>query len=395
MRIGMILDKTFPPDPRVENEAISLIEAGHKVFLFCLTYGGEAVLETINNIEVRRYTSNKIIYKFSALVYTVPVYNFIMKQKIAHFLKENNIEAIHIHDMQIAEAVFSANSNFNLPTVLDLHDNMPEVIKFYPHLQKFPGKYLISPKKWKKKEANFIKKATKVCTVSPEFIEDIKKRLNTEANKLVLVPNAVRKSFYTNAKIENSIVEKYKENFVLLYLGDTAIRRGLLTAIRALPKLKTSIPTIKLVIVGTNTTDYILKNEVEKLRISHLVDFEGWQNVNKFPSYIKASDICISPLYRNAQHNVAYANKLFQYMSFSKPVLVSNATAQKKLVENNNLGLVHIEKDITHFNEKVLKLYNNEALRKELGNNGKDFIEKTFNWEKTSKNLIALYQNLN
>ena len=34
----MILDATFPPDPRVENEAISLIAAGHEVFLFCLKY---------------------------------------------------------------------------------------------------------------------------------------------------------------------------------------------------------------------------------------------------------------------------------------------------------------------------------------------------------------------
>jgi hypothetical protein len=34
MRIGMILDAVFPPDPRVENEAVSLIEAGHEVFPF-------------------------------------------------------------------------------------------------------------------------------------------------------------------------------------------------------------------------------------------------------------------------------------------------------------------------------------------------------------------------
>ena len=41
MRIGMILDKTFPPDPRVENEAIELLKQGHKVFLFCVTYGSK------------------------------------------------------------------------------------------------------------------------------------------------------------------------------------------------------------------------------------------------------------------------------------------------------------------------------------------------------------------
>ena len=51
MRIGMILDDVFPPDPRVENEAISLLNNGHKVFLFCLKYGSESTSEVINRFK--------------------------------------------------------------------------------------------------------------------------------------------------------------------------------------------------------------------------------------------------------------------------------------------------------------------------------------------------------
>ena len=65
MRIGMILDKTFPPDPRVANEAVSLIEKGHEVFLFCLKYNDEPEIEIIKGIQVRRYKSNKLIRKRS------------------------------------------------------------------------------------------------------------------------------------------------------------------------------------------------------------------------------------------------------------------------------------------------------------------------------------------
>jgi glycosyltransferase involved in cell wall biosynthesis len=394
MKIGMILDKTFPPDPRVENEAISLVKKGFEVYLFCLTYGNQEKEEIINGINVKRYTSNKFIYKSSALVYTFPFYSFVMAKKIKSFLVVNAIEVIHIHDMQIAEAVFKANKKLKLPTVLDLHDNMPEVIKFYPHLQMFPGKQLISPVKWKQKEEEFIKKATKICTVSQEFIDEVVDRTGISKNKIVLVPNTVQREFYKNAKIDHSILNKYKNKFVLLYLGDTAIRRGLLTAIQAMPQLIKKIPSIKLVIVGSNTTDSILFEEVSTLKLDNYVDFEGWQNVALFPSYIKASAICISPLYRNKQHDVAYANKLFQYMSFGKPLLVSNAIAQKKLVKKVNSGLVHKEKDASDFAEKVLKLYKNENLRKELGINGKHFIENEFNWEKTSEKLIDLYKNI-
>ena len=394
MKIGMILDAPFPPDPRVENEAVSLVENGHEVFLFCLKYADEKASETINGIQVRRYSSNTIEYKLSALAYTIPLYSVIMQKKIAKFIKETNIEALHIHDMRIAGAVYKVNVNFNLPIVLDLHDNMPEVMKLYPHLQKFPGKYLISPKKWKQKEEEFIKKANKVIAVSPEFIETLAARLPLEKDKLVLVPNTIRKTFFEDYKVNETIIKKYKSNFVILYLGDTHLRRGIQTAIAALVKLKDTIPEIKLVIVGKNTTDIILRKQVKDLQLEQFVDFEGWQNVSLFQSYILSSEICISPLHRNLQHDVAYANKIFQYMSLAKPLLVSDAIAQRKLVEKVACGLVHKERDFEDFSNKVVALYKNKALRIALGESGKKFVQNEFSWEQTSKELINLYNNM-
>lgn len=395
MRIGMILDKIFPPDPRVENEAISLLKNGHEIFLFCLKYGSENENQVIHGIQVKRYKSNALVYKLSALAYTFPFYERIMSRKIQHFLSENNIEAVHIHDMRIAGAVFRANQKFNLPTVLDLHDNLPEIMKLYPHLQQFPGKQLISPKKWKEMEEKYIKKSSKIITVSQEFVDEVVERTQISRDKIILVPNTVHPSFYKEAIIDEAILEKYQNDFVILYLGDTGLRRGLQTAISSLIILKETIQNVKLVIVGKNTTDTVLKKNVKDLNLEEYVDFQGWKDVKLFPSYILASSVCISPLHRNIQHDVAYANKLFQYMSFGKPVLVSNAIAQKNLIKRTTSGLVHIDRSSEDFAIKVLQLYDSKELRDSLGNNGKQFIDNEFCWEKTSKNLINLYANLN
>jgi len=390
MRIGMILDKPFPPDPRVENEAMALINAGHSVYLFCLTYGEELFSEEINGIQVKRYISSTLEYKLSALAYTVPFYTNIMAKKIENFLIVHQIEAIHIHDMVIAEAVLKVNKKLKLPTTLDLHENRPEIMKLYPHLQKFPGKYLISPLKWKQKETSFIKKVDTVVVVTQEA----KAEINKKNHSVVVVPNSVRKSFYEKANINENILKKYKDNFVILYLGDTGLRRGLQTAIKAVATLKNEIKNIKLVIVGSNATDSILKQQAKDLDIERFIDFEGWQDVSLFPSYIKASNIGISPLHKNKHHDTTYANKIFQYMSFSKPVLVSDAIAQKNLIKKTKSGLVYKEQDVGGFTNKVLKLYHNEELRNELGENGKKFIEEEFVWEKVSQNLVDLYAKL-
>lgn len=394
MIIGMILDKTFPPDPRVENEATSLINKGHEVFLFCLKYSSEKNSEIIKEIQVKRYKSNKLIYKLSALVYSIPLYSFIMSKKINHFLVSNKIEVLHIHDIQIAETVFKANKKLKLKTVLDLHENRPEIMKFYPHLQKFPGKFIISSNKWKKKEEQFIKSADAVIVVTKEAKNEITNRTSKQLEDIIVVPNTVHKN-YCNAIVQNEIVNKYKNYFVILYVGDTGLRRGLQTAIDSVALLKKTIKNIKLVIVGSNSSDAILKQQVKDLGIEKFVDFEGWKEELLFQSYIKASSVCISPLHRNLHHDTTYANKLFQYMSLGKPLLVSDAIAQKNIVEQANSGLIHEAENSSDFVENILEFYKNKNLQKELGNNGKLFIKNKFHWEITSEELINLYTNLN
>ncbi len=393
MRIGMILDKTFPPDPRVENEALTLIESGHKVFLFCLTYADE-VNEDYKGIKVKRCKSNQITYKLSALAYDLPLYSLLLKPKISDFIKKYKIEVLHIHDMRIAGSVFQLNKIYKLPIILDLHDNYPEVMKDYPHLKKFPGKYLISPTKWLKKEQEFIENTTKVVSVSQEFVNLIKDRLKTNKEKVVLVPNSVRKSFYKEATIDKKLVNRFTNDFVLLYIGDTGLRRGLQTAIDAIPLLKKTIPNIRLVIVGKSSVDSVLKQQIQDLNIDKQVSFEGWKNEKLLGSYIKAANIGISPLFKSKQHDVAYANKLFQYMSFGLPVLVSNATAQMHLIKKTKTGLVHIEKNPIDFAEKVVLLFKNKNLYTKFGENATKFIENDFHWELTVKNLVKMYQEI-
>ena len=390
MKIGMVLDKTFPPDPRVHNEAIELIKSGHEVFLFCLTYGNEPTSELVGKIKVKRYESNKLEYKLSALAYTIPLYSLSLKKKIIHFLNKYDIEAIHIHDMVVAEAVMLANKKKQLPVVLDLHENRPEIMRFYPHLKKFPQNILISTNKWKQKEEELIKKASKVIVVTQEAKEEVYKRTKIKSDKVIVVPNTVRKSFFE--KQDNFEESSKRDTFNLLYIGDTGERRGVATAIKSLPALKKEIENIRLVIVGSLNTK--LKKLSEELKVEEQVCFEGWQEETTFPKYIKQSNVCLSPLHRNLHHDTTHANKLFQYMSLRKPLLVSDATAQKNIVKKVNAGLIHEAKNVEDFTDKVLRLYKDELLRKELGKNGEAFIQNEFTWDKTSKELINLYNSL-
>ncbi len=395
MNIGIILDSHFPPDPRVENEALTLLNAGHKVILYCLDYTGKfPESEIYKGIKVIRHQFSNLVYKLSALAYTVPFYHLILNRSISKFLKTYQIEAVHVNDIQISRAVFWANKKSKLPIILDLHENRPEIMKYYSHVNSRTGKLLIKPNRWKRFEEKSIKKSTKTIVVTKEAKEYYLKNYNINSAQIAVVPNTVRKDFYTEFSINDSVISKFKDTYNILYIGDTGLRRGLMTVLKAVKLLIPNIPNLKIIIVGKSKTDYVLKQFVSDNEIEKYLSFEGWQNPDTFQSYISISNICISPLHKNIHHDTTYANKIFQYMALAKPLIVSNCDAQENIIKKARAGLIFKNRNSFDFADKTEFLYKNRQQAEIFGKNGQEFIKAEFNWEKTSLELINIYQNL-
>lgn len=387
----MILDTTFPIDPRVSNEASALIKKGHEVYLFCLSYKKNFIKEEeINYINVRRYYSSTLTYKLSALAYSFPFYRVLMKKKISHFLKKNRIETIHVHDIQIASAVFSANK-YNLPVTLDLHENRPEIMKFYKHVNSLIGKIFINPKKWKIAEEKYCNISDNVVVVTKSAKKELLKRVSVDPQKIIVFPNTVNKDFYTEYCIDKSILNKFLDNFVLLYLGNTSERRGLDLVMKSLPIIKDYIPNIKLVVVGSSSFDKSLLELSRKLKVERYISFEGWKDESYFPSYLSIANIGISPLKSNIHHDTTYANKIFQYMSFGVPLLASDVVSQEEIITKFKVGELFVSENLESFINALKNLYENKDSLEYYSKNGRTAIEKYLNNDIVSKELSSMY----
>jgi glycosyltransferase involved in cell wall biosynthesis len=397
MKIAMILDTTFPPDPRVENETASLIAEGHQVILFCFSYNKKFKKhELFKGVQVKRYFCNKITYKLSALAYTftLPFYHIITYFLIRNFLSVNKVDVIHIHDIQIARSVFWANRK-KLPVVLDLHENRPEIMKFYSHVNSKMGKLLIYPKLWKKFEYRYIKKADKVIVVTESAKQYYLKEINKlNPDKFIVLPNVIRKSFFQDYTLNKDILNRFKGEKNILYVGETGLRRGTLDLIKAIDLIKAEIPDILLIIVGKSKTDYVLRNEIKKRKLERYVVMEGWKDFRLFQSYMHVSKLGLIPLHRNIHHDTTFANKLFQYIAMGLPVVASDSTAQKRVINKFEFGLIHDAKDINGIKENVVELLTDENLYNELSTNARKAAEEHLNWKVKSKEFLSYYRSL-
>lgn len=390
----MILDSIFPPDPRVENEALALIRQGHEIYVFCLTYDKHIKLrEEYKGIKIIRVMVPKLYRSVSALAYTIPLYHLLLKKMLEKVFNASEFDAVHIHDMQSARTVFKMIGKKNVITVLDLHENRPEIMKYYEHVNSFLGKLLISPNKWKNFERGFIAKADKVIVVTESAKNYYCKIYNEPANKFVVVPNSVPKDFALDQDVDIEFVRKYEDKFVLLYLGNTGERRGIKEVIEAVNLLKDKIPDLLFLCVGSSKSNEHWKKMIADYGIENSVEFLGWQSFEKFPTFLSAGSVGLSPLHKNIHHDTTYANKLFQYMAYKLPLIVSNCDAQAKIVKECFCGLIFEERNANDLADKIEMIYNDQNKSKQMGLNGYQTMLEKYNLEITSEELIKLYDN--
>ena len=108
-------------------------------FICFLNYKGlTPVYEVHRGIHLHRIKVSNLIFKLSALAYTFPFYHNALKPAIRDFIKRVSPDALHVHDMLLAKAVFAVNRNLKLPLTLDLHENRPEILQFYLISNAFP-----------------------------------------------------------------------------------------------------------------------------------------------------------------------------------------------------------------------------------------------------------------
>lgn len=396
MKIGMILDNSFPPDPRVENEISSLVKKNHTVHLFALNFNDipEEKIST-DSVKVYYHRINKRTYnKLSPLALSFPFYYWLLKKPIEKFLSSVNPDVIHIHDMAIAPLVHRINEKFQKPVVLDLHENRPEIMKEYSHVSTLPGKLLIDINKWERIQKQLAQKSDYIIVVTEFAKQDLINDANVDSKKIFSVPNTVRYEEFINSKINNEIRKKFQDYFTVIYFGSTGLRRGLESAIKAVDLVKNSIPNLRLVILGSSRDDQKLKSLSNSLGLTGHVIFKGWIDAGLFPSYLVSADVCLSPLLKNKHHDTTFANKIFQYMSFEKPVVVSNCRAQAELVKKENCGIVHTAGDPKSLADAISFLAANPSIAKQMGENGKEAVKKKYNWEITVSNLLDLYSKI-
>jgi len=392
MRILMLLDRQYPPDIRVENEAISLINNGHVVHILSYRFTSGKSYEIRKGIHIHRFRIPEQAAKKSlGLILVLPFFRIIWGFMINKLLRKYKFHAVHIHDLPLC--IFTRMlKKKKLRVVADMHENYPHLVAEQPYMKRFPGKYILPEKKWFRKEKQWLSHADKVVVVAPEM----KDRLIREQEiykHIIVVPNTYNLSSFHSEQVSiPELAVRFKNEFVVSYIGGFDASRGIHLLLEASHRLKSQLSQLRLLLVGDGILMDELRELTRSLGITEMVSFEGWQPSSHVKAYIDCSSVCVIPHLRSPQTDNSSPNKLYQYMFAGKPVVTSNCKSLEKMVRETQCGLVFNDSDSSDLADKILYIYNNPELASQMGRKGNDAVVDKYNWDSTVTPLLEAYR---
>ncbi len=392
MRILMLLDSEFPPDIRVENEAQILLDAGHEVHILSYNFGSRQKHEVFKGIHIHRFPiAKQLAKKMLGLLNQFPLYQLKWMREVKKILNTQSFDAIHIHDLPLCCLIKSIKQKHKIIITADMHENYPYLVAEQPYMNTLFARFFLSKSVWFKKEKEWLAIADNIICVANEMKSRLALVLNKTEN-ITIVPNTLNfKTFVASQKPVPGLKDRFKNRFVVSFIGGIDAVRGIEYLLEAASLIGTKIPELLILLVGEGNTLELLKEKSNQLNLKDNVVFEGFKPSSNMQSYIEISDICVIPHVRSEQTDNSSPNKLFQYMYFGKPVISSNCKSLEKLILAENCGLIFMDRNSEDLAEKIIKLYSDENLRITLGENGNKSVKSKYNWAATSAGLLKLY----
>jgi glycosyltransferase involved in cell wall biosynthesis len=397
----MLLENPFPTDIRVQKEADALINAGHDVILLCPLREGEKRRDFFQDIQIIRFNGQyptdflkrKFLLGYQALTFR----NLMWQEAIMDTVKQNHVDAIHVHDLFLVATAIVVKKKTGIPLIADLHENYPEHlrIRFNPDNLSWQDKLLVGADRWAKYEPKMLEKVDHIIVV----VEEAKQRLmslGSTPDKVSVISNTEDYKYWKSSKVNESVVKKYKDSFVLSYIGGFGPHRGLDTAVKAMCKTLAGVPYVKLLLVGAGGWygEYLKRLAQDEGVLEH-VEFIPWIPIEEVRSYIEATDIGLVPHNSNLQTEATVPHKLFQYMLFGKPVVVSNCRPLKRIVSDTSSGLIFEAGNSDQFAERIIELYHSPPLLKECRENAKTAASRgKYSWDYHARILSNIYEEI-
>ncbi|MCU0432730.1 MAG: glycosyltransferase [Bacteroidia bacterium] len=163
---------------------------------------------------------------------------------------------------------------------------------------------------------------------------------------------------------------------------------SLLNAFAALHKANPGLP-LRLLLVGDGTQRDALEQQAHTLGIAHLTKFAGRVQFADVPQWHNQLDIFV-----NISEYESFGVSVLEAMACEVPVIVTDTGGLAELVEQGREGYRVPLQGHNELVERLRQLATNAGLRRQLGNQGRQTVLRSYTWQNNLQQMLAIYKRL-
>jgi glycosyltransferase involved in cell wall biosynthesis len=215
--------------------------------------------------------------------------------------------------------------------------------------------------------------------------------------KTYWLPNGVDLNYYDPANTPKNDWRQRngfsETDLIFLYAGIIGIAQGLEVILNAAKEVKDK-PNLKFVLLGSGP---------EKEKLQQIKKEEGLNNVffmdavtkKEMPGILKSVNAVIVPLKKLDIFKGAIPSKLFESLAMKLPVLLGvDGEARDLFIEQGKCGLYFEPENAKQLAEGILKLSADPSLAKQLGENGRNYVNANFNRDNIANKFMEQLNQL-
>ena len=330
----------------------------------------------VEGIKIKYFKNISNSLAFNQKVFISPAISKALKKNLKQF------DMVHLHEFRTLQnaTAYKYLTKYKIPYVLSAHGSVLRLM----------GKEFLKMLFDKSIGFKILKSAKRVIAVSNIEVEQYIK-MGVERDRISLIPNGINISEFENAdKVKGNFRRAYKlsDKKILLFIGRLNAIKGIDFLLNTFAILTKDIKDTILVIAGP---DDGYKNEIESrinlLKINDKVLLiDGLYGEDKI-SAMKDADMFIYP----SRHEI-FGIAPLEALMCGTPVIVTENCGCADFLREANGGIVVKYQDISGLLDSIQNILDKKEEAKKLASNGMELVQRQFNWNEITKDMIKLYK---
>lgn len=221
--------------------------------------------------------------------------------------------------------------------------------------------------------------------------------LGAQSNKVRLIPNWIDTDEILPGNRINSFRESLglsSDHIVVLYAGTIGLVSGAEIVLEVATLLKVEQPFVRFVFVGEGPALLTLKAKAESFELDNIV-FAPFQPRKLLGEVQAMADISLVTL-RRGKGRTSVPSKVLGYMAAARPVIASvdEDSETASLISRSDCGRQVSPEDVVELASMISSLAANSQLRRQLGLNGRKFLEANYKKEMVAEQYIRFLESV-